>query len=144
MSRCSATRVDGQPCSAYAMKTGPYCFTHDPDRDGDRSEARRAGGHARTAAVMPATPPPVELRSATDVGALIGDTINMMLRGELDSRTANAVGYLAGVWLKAWQAGELAERLARIEAAVRPGHVVGLQVRELSDMSAAPGESDSW
>ncbi len=40
--------------------------------------------------------------------------------GRLDPRIANTVGYLAGVLIRAFEAGELQERLAALESVVRP------------------------
>ncbi|MFI5197042.1 MAG: hypothetical protein ACHQJD_00340 [Thermoanaerobaculia bacterium] len=41
-----------------------------------------------------------------------------MRRGEIDTRIANAVGYLAGICLKAFEQGEIEQRLAALEMIV--------------------------
>lgn len=132
MSRCTATREDGAPCRAHALSGEVFCFTHHPDRSHDREAARRAGGQARTSVRLPTETLPRALQTPRDVTALLSDAVGCVLRGELDARSANAVGYLCTVLLKAIQIGEMEERLARIEAAVRPGDVVGLADREFT------------
>lgn len=108
------------------MKASAYCFFHDPACAGQRTRARRAGGHRNRAAILPPTAPTRRLGTAADVTDLLAETINQVRRGELDPKVANSVGYLASVLLRAIEAGALEERLARLEAAVAPGEVLGL------------------
>ena len=48
--------------------------------------------------------------------SLLGDTINQVRRGLIDSRIATTVGYLAGTLLRGLEHGQLDDRLTRIEA----------------------------
>jgi hypothetical protein len=50
-----------------------------------------------------------------DVGELLEETINRVRRGPFDIRAANAIGFLAGVLLKALDQ-RIEERLAHLEA----------------------------
>lgn len=64
-------------------------------------------------------PPDTEarrLKSPTDVCDLLGDTINQVRCGLMDSRIATTVGYLAGILLRGMEHGQLDDRLTRIEA----------------------------
>jgi len=81
-------------------------------------EPGRPGGmtRSRPAAVLPADTPDHSLRDTRDVSALLGDSINRLRRGELDPRVANAIGYLAGILLRALEQGPMEERLAHLEA----------------------------
>jgi hypothetical protein len=54
------------------------------------------------------------LRNAADVTALLGMTINEVRQGKLDPKISNAVGYLAGVLMRALEVGDLAEQLASL------------------------------
>ena len=63
--------------------------------------------------------PDVQIRDSRDVIVLVSDTINAVLKGRIDPRIANAVGYLANVLLKAVDQGVLEERLAELEAVVK-------------------------
>ena len=51
-----------------------------------------------------------------DVTKLLGDTINDLRSGTIDSRLANTIGYLATGMLKALQQGDLEGRLRAMEA----------------------------
>lgn len=133
MSDCTARRADGTPCQAHAVTDSEFCFTHHPDRRNEREIARRSGGLARAAQVLPDNPTQSRIRTAGDVTSLLSDIIGQILRGELDSRTANAVGYLCNVLLKSIQVGESEERLARLEMSVRPGAVLGLEAFEIEE-----------
>jgi hypothetical protein len=50
-----------------------------------------------------------------DVGELLEETINRVRQGPFDLRAANAIGFLAGVLLKALDQ-RIEERLAHLEA----------------------------
>ena len=63
--------------------------------------------------------PDVQIRDSRDVIVLVSDTINAVLKGRIDPRIANTVGYLANVLLKAVDQGVLEERLAELEAVVK-------------------------
>ena len=63
--------------------------------------------------------PDVQIRDSQDVIVLVSDTINAVLKGRIDPRIANTVGYLANVLLKAVDQGVLEERLAELEAVVK-------------------------
>jgi hypothetical protein len=52
----------------------------------------------------------------SDVTGLLAQTINQVRSGRLDPKTGNAVGYLAGVLLKALQQGDFEARLQVLEA----------------------------
>ena len=81
--------------------------------------ARKAGGVARTQKlVLPPDAPIRPLRNASEVVALLGETINQVRRGELDLRVCNAIGYLSGILLSAIEKSSYEDRLAALEAAV--------------------------
>jgi len=50
---------------------------------------------------------------------LLSRTVNQTLRGEIDPKVANAVGYLSSVILRAKEQGEIEERVAKIEEALK-------------------------
>lgn len=86
-----------------------------------RKAAQRAGGieRSRAAAVLPADAPNLPLTTVQDVIALLGETVNQVRRGEIDPRVSNAVGYLAGLMLKALEQGPIEERLALLESVMK-------------------------
>jgi len=116
--RCQQIKDDGTRCRTGVMTGSTFCFFHDPRQATKRTEARKAGGRKKAAAVLPAATPDRPLQAIPDVVSLLGETINQVRRGELDPRVANAVGYLAGIFLKAVEQGRTDERLAALEAVV--------------------------
>jgi hypothetical protein len=114
---CQHRNKNRTRCKAHAQNGSPFCFFHDPALGSQRAAARKAGGIARTRrVVLPAQVPVKSLRTAAEVGELLGETINQVRRGELDLRVSNAIGYLSGILLGAIEKGSLEERLATLEA----------------------------
>jgi hypothetical protein len=118
--QCRHIKPDRSRCRANALHSSPFCFFHDPKSAADRAAARRNGGRERSrrAAVLPADTSDRPLASAADVTGLLAETINQVRRGEIDPRISNAVGYLAGILLKARERDEMEQRLARLESIV--------------------------
>jgi hypothetical protein len=114
---CKAITRSGDPCSAAAGPNG-FCSFHDPERADAMAESRAAGGRARSkpAAAVDADAPDLPVAKASDIVALIGDTIARVRKGSLDPRIANTIGYLSSVALRGIEVGELEERLARLES----------------------------
>jgi hypothetical protein len=116
--KCQFRKKNGERCGADAQTGKSLCVFHDPARATDGRRARRAGGvnRSRTAAVLPVDTPDHPLESPRDVSHLLAKSINQLLRGELDPRIANAMGYLSTVLLRALEQGPLEERMAKLEA----------------------------
>lgn len=127
MKRCKANRADGNPCQADAAEGQDLCTFHEPSAAERCAEGRREGGRQRSLrkATLPEDTPGIQIRSAREVCSLLSDTINHVRTGRLDPRVANAVGYLASVMIRAFEVGELEERLAALEGTVRPGRPSG-------------------
>lgn len=116
--KCRFRKKNGQVCGADAQSGKSVCIFHDPARANDGRRARQAGGlsRSRSAVVLPADTPDHPLGGSNEVAQLLGKSINQVRRGELDPRIANAIGYLAGILLKALEKGPIEERLAHLEA----------------------------
>ncbi len=122
---------DGKRCRAFALRESspPLCVRHseDPDIIRRRQEGDRKGGAVGAARTLPAKTPAPTLETAGDVRALLAETIQQVRLGAVDTRTANAVGYLASVLLRAVEGHELDTRLTELERALRgarsPGRV---------------------
>lgn len=119
--RCCRRRADGQRCRANAQIGERYCFFHDPRQRRRVAAVQKAGGCARTLV----TPPPSRVsevlekpRTVAQVVELLGETINQVRAGEMDTRTANAVGFLAMGLVNAIEKGILEQRLAELEKVV--------------------------
>jgi hypothetical protein len=70
-------------------------------------------------ATLPEVTPDAPLANAHDVSELLAQTINQVRRGELDPKVGNAVGYLAGIFLKTIQQTEIENRIAALEAGIK-------------------------
>ena len=110
--RCSATRKDGAPCGSWALGSSGLCFTHDPARQAERDQARRAGGHGsarreRLRGMIPARLIPVWDRLA---GAL-----DRVEAGSMTPAQGQAMASLARALVSVLQAGELEERVRKLE-----------------------------
>src|SRR5580704_3847589 len=116
--KCEFRKKNGERCGADAQTGKSLCVFHDPARACEGRRARRAGGitRSRLAGVLPADTPDHPMGNATDVSALLSDSINRLRRGQLDPRVANALGYLTSVLLRSLEQGPIEERLAKIEA----------------------------
>jgi len=111
--QCKATTKAGHRCTAKATDSGK-CFLHtDPSA---AAELGRRGGQRNRHVQELSEVPEWRLRTNGDVVSLLGETINMVRRRQVDPRVANAVGYLSGILLKAMEQGELEERVAKLEA----------------------------
>ena len=109
---CSASRRDGRPCGAPALPGSRFCFTHDPARAGERSEARAKGGRNRAHVVRLRGLVPPRLAGVFDrlEGALVE-----VHDGRLDPKVASAMAALARAMVSVLTAGELEERVRNIE-----------------------------
>lgn len=111
--RCAAARRDGRPCTAPVLTGSSYCFAHAPDRAAERAAARRKGGQHSAAAVRLRALVPPRLVSVYDqLEAALGE----VHAGTLEPRQAQAMASLARAMVAVLTAGELEERVRRLEA----------------------------
>ncbi len=114
---CRAARKDGQPCTAPVFDPdATRCFAHDPERQAERAEARRRGGQRKSSLCRMRRLMPEHLRPVFDKLAAALDDV---LIGDLDTRRATAAANVARAMVAVLQAGELEERLRRVEEATR-------------------------
>ena len=119
-SHCAHLQPDGRPCRAYPVMDSRFCFWHEPAKAGDLADAQRLGGarrkRERTLAVafdftglgsMESIRRLLEI-AATDTLGL--DTSIAKIRALISVAVASA---------KLLETGELAERLAALEAVHR-------------------------
>ena len=109
---CASVRKDGSPCGSQVLSDGTYCYVHSPEREADRAEARQRGGRNRATAARLRTLMPPRL-------VPIFDTLEAALaevhRGELDPKQAQAMAALGRALVAVLTAGELEERLRKLE-----------------------------
>jgi len=86
----------------------------------DYRRLRRAGDDCTTPSTTP-LPLPFRLQTASDVIDLLQEQVEAV-RGEQEAGTiekARAIGYLAGIALRAIEAGNMAARLEALEAVLK-------------------------
>jgi hypothetical protein len=99
--RCTGKNRSGKRCGAWAMTGATKCTLHaDPERAAELGSKR--GRRVKFRPEPDALDlPPRPLKSTEEVCELLEETINLVRRGSLDVRAANAIGFLAGIFLKA-------------------------------------------
>ncbi len=118
--KCKAKTATGAQCKAAALQGEKFCFTHSPSNGAARAKARKLGGernrtgHGGNADLLPATV--TTIPQATKIlDYALAEIIpmeNSIARGRL------LIALVAG-YINAFQAGELENRLAAIEAALK-------------------------
>jgi hypothetical protein len=118
--RCSAKNKKGQRCRAWAVTGKTQCALHsDPER-----AARMGAKHGRRA-VLPidpreATPEsqkPADIpKTAEQVRDVLAETMVQIRERKVDTKTANALAYVASSLLRAIEVSDLEPRLQALEA----------------------------
>ena len=118
--KCTANTTQGGKCKAQALQGGRYCFTHDPASGKARAKARKLGGernrtnHGGNPESLPATV--ATIAQATKIlDYTLAEIIpmeNSIARGRL------LIALVAG-YINAFEIGELENRLAAIETALK-------------------------
>lgn len=110
---CAGTRRDGQPCQAPTVGESGYCFAHDPMLKERRAQVREQGGRHRSNVVRLRAVMPPRLVPVFD---LLETAIAEVHEGKLQPRQAQAMGSLARAMVAVLTAGELEERVRRLES----------------------------
>ena len=110
--RCAAPRKDGQPCTVTTLLADGHCFAHSDLTAEARADARRTGGRnsAKIVRLRRAVPPrlmPIFDRLETALAEIHA--------GSLDPKLAQAMASLARALVAVLTAGELEERVRRLE-----------------------------
>lgn len=111
--KCEYLKQNNSQCGANAMTDSKFCFRHNPETEVERNIAVLKGGYALKSPGEPL--PPVKLKSIEDIAGLIEDTINRIRTEPLSHHQANSIGYLSGILLKSFEAGEYERRLEALE-----------------------------
>lgn len=113
--QCRGLRKDGQRCTAPALTSSPYCFSHDPELAEKRAQARRKGGqHRSNVARLRGLVPP----RLVEVYDVLERALREVHDGELEPKAASAMASIARAMVAVVTAGELEERVRSLEAAV--------------------------
>jgi hypothetical protein len=113
---CSATRLDGRPCQAKALTTGPYCWAHAPELAEKRLGVGAVGSNSSKSARLRALVP-LRLLAVYDRLELALEEVHT---GRLEPRQAQAMAAIAGAMVRVLTAGELEERVRALEGRHQP------------------------
>jgi hypothetical protein len=118
---CTYQMADGRACRATPLREQPLCFWHTPEREEDATEARRMGGlHRRKKRTVATIYGFGGLRSIEDHQALL-ETIAVETLGLENSIARNrALTAIVATGAKLIELGDLASRIAAIEATLGP------------------------
>jgi len=108
--RCKATRKDGQPCSAWAIRDG-LCVGHSPGA----SLARQKGGFNSSKLARADKLLPLRLRPILE---LLETALTEVYGGTLDLRRGTAMASIANAIIKTYESGILEDRLTILESKV--------------------------
>jgi hypothetical protein len=111
---CAGIRKDGQPCTITMLADARYCFGHAPDKQQERAEARAKGGRNKRTAVRLKAAMPVRL---VPVFEQLEEALSDVLNGNLDPKVATAAAVVSRAMVAVLTAGEMEERLRRLEGA---------------------------
>lgn len=118
--KCKAKTKSGSPCSMKALKGQPYCFTHDPSNGAARAKARQLGGartrvqHAGNAETIPR-----EIKSLADLQKVFDYTLAEVIPMENSIPRGRLLLALIDTGVKLFQVGEMENRIAAVEAALK-------------------------
>lgn len=125
--RCLGTTLSGEPCrSAFVGETG-YCNAHEPSKAARerhrRISAKGGRNRARIAPAGPSLPPLVDLLPAGRLDTpealrtFLGATLQRLAELPFSVSVAHAVAAVANTTRTTIELGELANRIAALEAA---------------------------
>jgi hypothetical protein len=115
---CTALRADGRACKATPLRDEPYCFFHSPETVEEAADARRLGGlHRRKRKSVSAVYGFNGLRTIADNQALLETAVIETLAIENSISRNRALAGMAATGAKLIELGDLAERVAALEAA---------------------------
>ena len=122
VSRACKQAIDGgRACGANRLREGEYCFWHDPEHATEAAEARRLGGLRRRKEKAVEGAYDIEgLENVVQVRRLLEIAVMDTLSLENSIARSRTLAYLAGVALKALEAGDTEERLRALEETLQP------------------------
>ncbi len=112
--KCKATKLDGIKCKAYAMRTQDTCYRHTASLKEEAAQASSKGGQARRDYNRLGSP--MRLKTPKDIQNLMAKALNSLWSGKMPaSNPAGGIGYLAKIFLEAYEKSELEERIDLLE-----------------------------
>ncbi len=111
--RCPAVRTDGRPCQSTILGPSGYCFSHDPELDEERREARRRGGLSTGRLTRLLKVPPAAL---AELYERLERAIVEVHEGRLEPARATAMASLVQALCATLELGDARRRLEDLAA----------------------------
>lgn len=119
-SACTYVMPSGRLCRATPLRDEPFCFWHSPETAEEAADARRLGGlHRKKKKAVGAVFGFRGLRTIDDNQALLETATIETLALENSIARNRALASYASIGAKLIEVGDLEERMAVLEAAVR-------------------------
>jgi hypothetical protein len=117
---CRFVKEDGAPCRSAPIRGENFCFWHSPGHAEEADEARRLGGlRRRRERTVAGAFEFAGLGTVADIRRLLEVATIDTLSLENSVARSRTLAYLAQTALRCLEVGELEERVALLEAAVR-------------------------
>jgi hypothetical protein len=111
--RCSVKNTKGKRCGAWAVIEGDKCALHsDPERAARMGSQR---GRRTALASSPAAAPMEPPKTAGYVRDALANTMAQVHARKMDTKTANALAYVATILLRAIEVADWESRLEALE-----------------------------
>ncbi len=123
--RCKETRLDGKPCEAHPRLVGEdgFCHAHRPGAHARLVDQGKKGGAVQAAnwrrikgQLMPGELP--ELLTPHDAQKALDVVAHAVAEGRLPHRQAAETTRAIREWLRAWEAGAVADKLTELGAEI--------------------------
>lgn len=112
--KCKTVKANGEKCKANALLQSNFCFRHDKNAKNEANRASVVGGQARRQYTRLGDS--TRLRTPKDIQNLMARAINSLWTGKMPaSNPAGSLGYLAKIFLEAYEKNELEERIELLE-----------------------------
>ena len=133
ISTCHAkNKKNGQSCGMPALKGKKWCYIHDPANGAKRAKTRKAGGtnrrvvhHGDSAAI------PADIRSLADAVRILAYTLAEVIPMENSINRARVLIALFDAYVRAFEVGELEQRIAMLEGLQSPSSVFRRQKEKI-------------
>lgn len=109
--QCNFVKPNNESCEAHAMHKSQFCYLHNPSISQEEKRDSQSRGGKENQIVIKTPLPPIKLTNPKDVIVLLEDTINAVRGGEMDVKIANCLGFLTDKLLKAYEVGELSDKV---------------------------------
>ena len=119
--RCTGRNKDGGPCGADRLPGRDRCLFHDPERRERVRAGRVAGGRGTSNRSRVLKHLVADALGPSEVQGLLSVALEGVLSGKLSPGIANAAANVGRSLIATWEAAEVEQRLAELEAAVNRG-----------------------